>query len=142
MDISEKKDIMLPEAKPGDRLHLMFAKQAEAEKQFAIVEGFPERLVFGKLENLQHPETCKHINDNILWRLVQEVVEATIALKNAKTWRQSKYMTDIHEFLDEVGDIQIYIMNLCMAAGIDPDLLTQIVLKKIEVNKDRIKSKY
>ena len=138
MDISEKQVKLSAE----DLLIQMFKKQIEVEKDFATVEGVPERLVFGKLENLHHPEVCRHINDNILWRMVQEIVEATIALKNAKTWRQAKYMTDVHEYLDEVADIMIYLINLCLASGIDPKLLATSVLKKIEVNHDRIRSKY
>lgn len=138
MDISEVKD---PKLK-GDKLKQMFEKQIEVEKLFANIEGVPEHLAFGKLENLHHPEVCKHINDNIIWRLVQEANEAVVALRNAKTWRQTQYFTDINEFLDEVADIQIYLINLCLAAGIDPELLTKIVLKKIQINEQRIRSKY
>lgn len=138
MNISEKK----PEKITGDLLFKMFERQAEVEKKFGVIEGFPERLLFGKLENLHHPEVCKHINDNILWRMTQEIHEAVVALKNAKTWRQSKYLTDVNEYLDEVADIQIYFINLCLASGIDPTLLAQTVLKKIAVNEDRIRTKY
>lgn len=139
MDIGEKQ-VVVDTTK--DLLVQMFEKQSEVEKDFAIVEGYPERLIFGKLENLHHPEVCRHINDQILWRLVQEVCEATVALKNAKTWRKAKYMTDVNEYLDEMADIQIYFINACLASGIDPNLLTATVLKKIEVNHDRIRSKY
>lgn len=139
MDISQKQ-VKVDASK--DLLVQMFDKQREVEKDFAVVEGIPERLIFGKLENLHYPEVCGHINDSILWRMVQEINEAVVALKNAKTWRQSKYMTDINEYLDEVADIMIYFMNLCLASGIDPKLLTATVLKKIEVNHDRIRSKY
>ncbi len=139
MNISEKKNKV---DTSKDLLQQMFEAQAEVEKEFAIVEGFPERMIFGKLENLHHPEICRHINDNILWRMVQEINEAVVALKNAKTWRKAKYFTDVHEYLDEVADIMIYFINLCYASGIDPTLLTETVLKKIEVNRDRIRSKY
>ena len=139
MNISEKKTKV---DSSKDLLMQMFEAQAEVEKEFAIVEGFPERMIFGKLENLHHPEICRHINDNILWRMVQEINEAVIALKNAKAWRKAKYFTDVHEYLDEVADIMIYFINLCYASGIDPKLLTETVLKKIEVNRDRIRSKY
>ena len=139
MDI-EKKQVKLEEG--ADLLEQMFRKQIEVEKDFAHVEGVPERLVFGKLENLHHPEVCGHINDRILWRMVQEITEATVALKNAKTWRRAKYMTDVNEYLDEVADIMIYFINLCLASGIDPKTLTETVLKKILVNHDRIRSKY
>lgn len=139
MNISEKRT---SHKKGHDLLLQMFDAQREAEKEFAIVEGFPERFIFGKLENLHHPDVCLHINDQILWRMVQEIVEATIALKNAKTWRRAKYFTDVNEYLDEVADIMIYFINLCFASGIDPEKLTDTVLKKIEVNLDRIRSKY
>jgi len=139
MNISEKK---IKADKSKDLLLQMFDAQKSVEEDFAIVEGFPERLVFGKLEHLHRPEVCRHINDQVLWRMVQEIVEATIALKNAKTWRQSKYLTDVHEYLDEVADIMIYFINLCFASGITPELLVDSVLKKIEVNHDRIRSKY
>lgn len=138
MNISEKKT----KVGPGDLLKQMFERQTQVEKEFAIVEGFPERLIFGKLENLHHPEVCKHINTNILWRLTQEVHEAAVSLQNAKTWRQSKYLTDVNEYLDEVADIMIYFINLCLASGVDPMLLTETVLKKISVNEDRIRTKY
>ena len=139
MNISEKK---IKADKSKDLLLQMFDAQKIVEEDFATVEGFPKRLVFGKLEHLHHPEVCRHINDQVLWRMVQEIVEATIALKNAKTWRQSKYLTDVHEYLDEVADIMIYFINLCFASGITPELLVDSVLKKIEVNRDRIRSKY
>ena len=138
MNISEQRDIKFD----GDLLANIFAMQSEAEREFAVIEGIPERRAFGKLENLHHPEVCKHISVNILWRLVQEVAEATVALQNAKTWRQSKYLTDVNEYLDEVADIQIYLINLCLASGIDASLLAQIVAKKILVNMKRIESKY
>ncbi len=138
MDIDDKKVKLSSE----DLLKQMFAKQIEVEKEFAQVEGVPERLAFGKLENLHHPEVCGHINDRILWRMVQEIIEATIALKNAKTWRQAKYMTDVNEYLDEIADIMIYFINLCLASGISEEKLTETVLKKILVNHSRIKSKY
>ena len=139
MDISKKKTQV---DHKKDLLVQMFAKQKEIEKDFSVIEGIPERLVFGKLENLHHPEVCGHINDRILWRMVQEINEAVVALKNAKTWRQTKYMTDVNEYLDEVSDIMIYFINLCLASGIDPLLLTETVFKKMLVNQDRIRSKY
>ncbi len=139
MNIS-KKEVHIDQDR--DLLDQMFEKQKAVEQLFGLVEGVPERLLFGKLENLNHPEVCRHINDNILWRMVQEINEAVVALKNAKTWRQAKYMTDVNEFIDEVADIQIYFINLCLAAGITPTMLTASVLKKIEVNYDRIRSKY
>lgn len=126
----------------GDLLTAMFDAQAEVEKEFALVEGIPERLVFGKAKDLHLPETCQHINDKIMWRMVQEINEAVVALRNAKTWRQSKYFTDINEYYDEIADIMIYFINACFASGISPAELTQIVLKKIKVNQDRIRSKY
>ena len=140
MDISEHKDEAFD---PSDcKLNIMLGRQREVEKLFAHVEGVPESLIFGKLENLHNPEVCRHITDNILWRIVQETNEAVVALKNGKTWRQEKYFTDVNEYLDEVADIFIYFMNLCLASGIGEDLLTQIVTKKIKVNAQRIKSKY
>jgi len=138
MDISEIKKINVS----GDLLAAMFKAQTKAEKRFMEVEGIPERLAFGKIENLHLPEVCRHVNDNILWRMVQEINEAVIALKNGKTWRQSKYFTDVNEYLDEVADIMIYFINLCLASGIDAEQLTQIVLKKIKINEKRIESKY
>lgn len=138
MNISQKKEIEVK----GDHLVAMFDKQSQAEKEFGIIEGFPERLIFGKLENLHHPDVCQHINNNVLWRMTQEIHEAVIALRNAKKWRQTKYLTDVNEYLDEVADIMIYFINLCLASGIDYEMLTQIVLKKIDVNIDRIRSKY
>lgn len=140
MDISEINDDEIEIQ--GDFLLSIFDAQREAEKEFAEVEGIPHRLAFGKLDNLHHPEVCRHINDNIYWRLVQEVNEAVVALKNAKTWRQTKYFTDVHEYLDEVADIMIYFVNACLASGIDPEMLTKTVLKKIQINLERIRTKY
>lgn len=140
MDISEIKEEKIPEG--IDLLSLIFERQTEVEKLFANIEGVPEHLAFGKVDNLNLPEVCRHINDNIIWRIVQEANEAVVALRNGKTWRKTKYFTDVHEYLDEVADIMIYFVNLCLASGIDPKQLTQIVLKKIKVNKDRIVTKY
>ena len=141
MDISEISSKNLIED-GDDLLTKMFDRQTKVEKRFIQVEGVPERLAFGKIENLHLPEVCRHINDNILWRMVQEINEAVIALKNGKTWRKAKYFTDVNEYLDEVADIMIYLINLCLASGIDHKKLTEIVLKKIIVNEQRIDSKY
>ena len=138
MDITEIKDQTIK----GDKLELLFDTQSKAEKLWAQVEGIPDRLAFGDLKQLHSPEVCKHIQQNILWRMTEEIHELSIALKNGKKWRQSKYFTDINEALDEVADIQIYFINLCLAAGIDSKQLTQLVLKKIKVNEDRIRSRY
>jgi metal-dependent hydrolase (beta-lactamase superfamily II) len=138
MDISEQKNIKIT----GDLLQRLFAEQEKVEKIFAEIEGVPKHLFKGKLENLIHPDVCRHITDNILWRMVQEINEAVVALKNGKTWRQTKYFTDVNEYLDEVADIFIYFMNLCLASGISHKDLAQIVLKKINVNKQRFNSKY
>lgn len=125
-----------------DKLTQMFEAQKLAEQLFAEIEGVPTRLVFGKKKDLHHPNTCKYITDNIFWRMVQEIHEAVIALRNAKTWRRTKYLTDINEYYDELADIFIYFLNACFASGITPTDLTQNVLKKIKINKDRIRSKY
>lgn len=138
MNISEHKD----EKIEGDKLDLLFNRQREVESKWASIEGFPERLVFGKLENLHSPEICKHIQQNILWRMTEEVHELSVALKNGKNWRKAKYFTDVNEALDELADIYIYAINLCFAMGIDPKMLTQTILKKIKVNEQRITSKY
>jgi len=125
-----------------DFLVQMFEAQKVIEKLFGEIEGIPSHLLFGKKENLHLPEVCKHINDNIFWRMVQEINEAVIALKNAKTWRQTKYFTDINEYYDELADIMIYFINACFASGISPELLTTLVLRKIKINEKRIRSKY
>jgi len=138
MDISEIKDPKIH----GDMLEMMFNKQRDAEKKFANIEGIPEWKAFGKIENLHLPEVCRHITDNILWRIVQEINEAVVALRNGKNWRQTNYFTDLNEYLDEIADIQIYFINACLASGISPELLTKTVLKKIQVNEKRIESKY
>lgn len=139
MDISEGKNILDPEK---DLLAQMFNAQSEIEKEWAKVENCSQELVFGKLENLHLPEVCRHINNNIYWRMIQEICEATVALKNAKEWRQEKYFTDVNEYLDEIADIMIYFINACLASGISPELLVNSVLKKIEVNKKRLLSHY
>ena len=138
MNINEEKDIKFD----TDLLKSLFKLQSAAERDFAIVEGFPERLVFGKLENLNHPETAAHIDNKILWRIVKETLEASVALQNSKAWRQTYYLTDVNEYLDEVADIMIYTLTLCLASGIDSKLLAQIVAKKILINRKRIESKY
>jgi len=138
MNISQEKD----EKIKGDKLDAIFKRQQEVEKRWAEIEGFPERLVFGKIENLHHPEVCKFIQQNILWRLTEEVHELSVALKNGKNWRQSKYFTDVNEALDELADIYIYSVNLSLAMGVDPEMLAQTILKKIKVNEKRIESKY
>ena len=138
MNISEQNDQQIE----GDLLETLFKKQKEVEELFSRIEGIPERLAFGKLENLHLPETCKYIQTNILWRLTEEIHELSVALRNGKNWRKAKYFTDLNEALDEVADVMIYFVNLCLAMGITPEKLTEIVLKKIRVNYDRIKSKY
>lgn len=139
MNISEKNEQV---TEGVDLLIQMFDKQREVESKFAKVEGVPERLVFGKLENLHHPEVCRYLSEQNFWRLIQEVNEAVVALKNAKRWRQTNYAIDVQEYLDEIADIMIFFINVCMASGIDPKMLTQIVLNKIAVNEDRVTTKY
>ena len=126
MDIAEET---IKPKKGQDLLKQIFESQAIVEKEFGKVEGIPERLLFGNAKNLHLPETCRHINDNIFWRMVQEINEAVVALRNAKTWRQTTYFTDINEYYDEIADIMIYFINACLASGIDPDPTASVATK-------------
>jgi NTP pyrophosphatase (non-canonical NTP hydrolase) len=125
----------------------MFDAQRANEEKFIAVEAeksdiWTKENVFGTLEDLHLKEKCRFINEQIIFRLIQEACELTVALKNAKTWRKAEYFTDVNEALDEVADIMIYFMNICFAMGIDEELLTEKVLAKVAVNLKRIESKY
>lgn len=145
MDLNDVKPVEYTDQ--DDLLVQMFDQQRINEELFQPIEAKKDQIwskenVFGTLEGLHTKERCKFINEQIVFRLIQEACELTVALKNAKTWRQAEYFTDVNEALDEVADIFIYTMNICLAMGIDPKLLTEKVMTKINVNRERILSKY
>lgn len=138
MNLSDTKEFKVVSK---DKLEKLFEAQTVVEREFARVEGFPERLAFGKLEHLSSAEVCSHIHQ-LLWRLSCEIHELAVATKNAKQWRKEKYLLDANEALDEVADCWAYMITVCLAMGIDEEKLVEVFLKKAQVNLDRVRSRY
>jgi len=72
---------------------------------------------------------------------VEELFELANALKN-RPWVQSEYLVDVNRLYDEVADAVIFLVILFHQLGLDPEKLSDIVIRKVVVNEFRVRSRY
>ena len=69
-----------------------------------------------------------------------ELGEALAINKNWKTWRKSaEYNTS--EFLEEIADVWIFLINFTLAAGMNADDIIYEISRKQQILSDRLNSK-
>jgi len=73
--------------------------------------------------------------------LVEELFELTNSLKN-RLWTQTQYEVDLPRLYDELADAAIFFVILAHQLHLDPESFLEIVMRKIIVNKFRVRSGY
>lgn len=106
-------------------LKYLYGKQVDFQKDVeAIAKGF--ELPFDDPIKFQYHMTA----------MVEELGEVLKADKRWKTHRNESH--DPEEKLDELSDVFITLMNVCIWSGIDADTIAGAVDHKIGINKQRL----
>lgn len=99
-----------------------------------------QHMVLTKIKD----ETTTLPTDNVEWfsyhiqAMVEELGEVMKADKRWKTHRNERYNKD--EKKDELADVFITFINLCLFSGFSVEEIKQAIFKKIEENFIRLKS--
>ncbi len=124
-----------------DRLEEIFNRQRELEEKYDSIEianGYVGHRGLGV--DLNDAASQWYIKDAV-YRLIEELSEATNCLKN-KPWKTTQVLTDEIHFYEELADAFHFFVRLCLIVGLDADSLYRLYFKKSEVNKFRQESDY
>ena len=124
----------------GDKLEAIFARQMELENKYAPIERRNGASVPDIPLNLNTFTGQERVRA-IVYRITEELYEAGNCLRN-KAWKQSQMPTDTDHFLEELADAFHFVIQLFIELGVSSETLCSLYLKKSEVNKFRIGSKY
>lgn len=123
-----------------DRMRLVFDECRELQKLFRetyqknstdlSIDSVDLNTVKGQLEVKQ-----------MIWNVAEELFELANCFKN-RPWTQSQYSVDDGRVYDELADSAIFFVHLVRKLGLDSEKFTELLLKKIEVNKFRARSRY
>lgn len=123
--------------KSGDRLELMWGQQLKFMKLLQEKRNFPEFPV-----DIASKPGQKVIKD-IAYDCMHELFEAIHLLKNSKNHRATNINDfDKDAFLEELGDVLHFYIEVCALAGISSEELYEAFMKKGDVNTARINSNY
>jgi len=124
-------DIKVEVDKSKDLLKQVYEKQLELCK-----EVDPESIDAGVYTRKGQERVKKYI-----FYAVEELMELSNKMK-LRPWVQTEYIPDINEIYDELADSYLMFLLVCISLGVSPEKLTEIALKKIEVNRFRRETKY
>ena len=129
--------VPLNDEKSGDRLELMWGQQLKFMKLLQEKRNFPEFPV-----DIASKPGQKVIKD-IAHDCMHELFEAIHLLKNSKNHRATNINDfDKDAFLEELGDVLHFYIEVCALAGISSEELYEAFMKKGDVNTTRINSNY
>lgn len=125
----------------GDQLEAIFNRQRVLMEKYHHIEK--EKGL------LQTEDVPVDLNDHMgqarlkdfAWRITEELGEAMNCLKN-KPWKKTQMMTDTVHYYEEIIDAFHFFVELCILSGMDAKMLTDIYLKKSQVNQFRQRSHY
>lgn len=100
----------------------LFDKQIEFQKQITNLINLPDDV----------PQWYSYH----MLAMLEELGEILKADKRWKTHRNERYVPS--EKLDEIADVFITIMNICIFSNVDSKTLVQAVEKKIEENTKKL----
>lgn len=125
----------------GDKLELIFERQTELMKKYHVIEK-----EIGLLQTEDVPvDMDSHLGQarlkDLAWRVTEEIAEAMGCLKN-RPWKKTQMRTDKEHYKEELVDALHFFIELCISSGFDAQSLTDYYLKKSQVNKFRIRSRY
>ncbi len=125
----------------GDKLETIFKRQLELIEKYHVIEKANGLLITEDVPvDLDSAKGQQRLKD-FAWRVTEELGEAMNCLKN-KPWKQTQMETDKEHFVEEIADAFHFFIELCILIGLDAESLTNIYLKKSEVNKFRQRSQY
>ena len=125
----------------GDKLDAIFNRQRELMEKYEEIER-----ANGLLQTADVPvEINSHLGQarlkDFAWRVTEEIGEAMNCLKN-KPWKQTQMETDVTHYEEEIVDAFHFFVELCILSGFDADRLTEMYLRKSQVNQFRQRSNY
>jgi hypothetical protein len=125
----------------GDKLDAIFQRQKELMEKYHVIEE-ENGLLQTKLcpVNIDSQHGQQRLKD-FAWRITEELGEAMNCLKN-KPWKQTHMETDTVHYEEEIVDAFHFFIELCILSGFDADSLTDMYLKKSQVNQFRQRSQY
>lgn len=116
-----------------DQQHLLMRKYEEIERKKGIDSHSPVNV-----------HTCRgqqRLKD-IMWRVVEEIGEASNCLKN-KPWKVHEVPTDVDHYQEELSDALHFFIELLITSGIDSaDRVAALYYRKAKVNEFRQRSQY
>ena len=125
----------------GDQLEAIFTRQRELMEKYDDIERRNGSLQTGDVPvDLNDHRGQARLKD-FAWRITEELGEAMNCLKN-KPWKQTQMETDQTHYAEEIVDALHFFVELCILSGFDAKTLTEMYLKKSQVNKFRQRSNY
>lgn len=125
----------------GDKLEAIFIRQRELMEKYHPIEEQQGLLLTPDIPvNLHDPKGQARLKD-FAWRVTEELGEAMNCLKN-KPWKQTFMETDEAHYKEEIVDALHFFVELCILSGFDAESLTDMYLRKSQVNKFRQRSNY
>ena len=125
----------------GDMLEMIFKRQKELMKKYEKIEDDNGLLQTSFVPVDLNDRFGQARLKDFAWRITEELGEAMNCLKN-KPWKQTHMMTDATHYCEEIVDAFHFFIELCILSGFDAIDLTEMYLKKSQVNKFRQRSKY
>lgn len=141
MRVVNIKDIKTEAPSEGDWLQNIFSRQRELMEKYDEIEKRNGLLLYEGVPVDLHDRRGQFRIRELIRRCVEELFEASHTLKNS-AWKNSHVLTDTDHFYEEVADAFHFIVELCIATGLDAEDLYKIYFKKSEVNKFRQASNY
>ena len=133
LDIDEKQ-VRERLKKYGDLLKALYGEVESLNKLYSdVYDTSPSVNIYSK-------EGQKKIKWTI-YCLTEELYELANILKN-RPWVQTEVEIDINKLYDELADTTIFFIVLCQQLGVTPEMLVDIVIRKVIVNEHRINSGY
>jgi len=135
-------NILLVDSREVEKIKKKYSDKLEAI--FSEVEKLAEEYNSIYDAELRVDPNTKDGQRKLKWTIMcaaEELFELANCLKN-RPWMQTEYPVDVNQIFDELADTFNFMILLCIQLGLDPEKLTDIILRKILVNKFRIESKY
>jgi len=132
---SKKEEII------GDKLNMIFNRQKELMVKYHQIEH--------ESGLMQTPMVPVNINSyrgqarlrDFAWRITEELGQAMNFLKN-KPWKLTHMETDVVHYEEAIADALHFFIELLILSGFDAESITDMYLKKSQVNKFRQETKY
>lgn len=140
-DVKFVKPLTENEEEDEDMLRQIFRKQFDLMAKYHEIEEKNGCLITPDVPVDLHSHKGQHRLKDFAWRVTEEMGEAMNCLKN-KPWKVTPMATDVQHFREEIADAFHFFVELCILAGIGPDDLFDLYMRKNHVNIFRQGSGY